>query len=84
MLFLLNLLFAEFAATSPVRVVDEGVERLIDPLPEDDGGGALIESHHAPSDKHVTGYLGRHSAYQIHFLPGLRMKRRIVQHFRPP
>ena len=42
----------------PVGVVHHRIEALVDPLPEHDGGGGLVEGHHAPRDGHVEGHLG--------------------------
>ena len=38
----------------PVCVVDDGVERLVCPLPEDDLRRRLVERHHEPRDRHVA------------------------------
>lgn len=41
------LLLADGRGSRTVRVVNNGVECLIEPLPEDDGGSAFVEGHHA-------------------------------------
>ena len=52
----------------PVGVVHHGIEALVHPLPEDDGGRGLVEGHHAAGDGHVEGDLGGHPAGEEHLL----------------
>ena len=52
----------------PVGVINHGIEALVDPLPEHDCRGGLVEGHHAARDGHVEGDLGRHPARQEHRL----------------
>lgn len=56
-----DLLVALLNIAAPVRVVDERVKGLIQPLPEDDRRGALVERDHSAGDKHVHGHLGGHA-----------------------
>jgi len=39
------------------RWLTKCIERLVDPLPEDDSGSCLVESHHTSCDHHVAWYL---------------------------
>ena len=52
-----ELLFTDRRIAGAVCVVDGGVEGLVDPLPEDDGGRGLVEGHHEAGDGHVHGHL---------------------------
>lgn len=74
-----QLFLADWRLAGPVGVVDQGVERLIDPLPEDDGRRRLVEGHHAPGDGHVHRDLGGHAAHEQHLLAGVRMECTVVQ-----
>lgn len=67
-----------------IRIVDQCVERLINPLPENDSRHRLVEHQHTAGDQHVHRHLRRHSSEDEHFLTRIRMVRRIVQIFRPP
>lgn len=45
-----NAIHANF---EPIGVVDQGIEALIEPLPEDDRWSGPVESHHAAGNNHV-------------------------------
>lgn len=73
-----QLLLADGWRTGAVRVVDHGIERLVEPLPEDDGGCRLVERHHASSDGHVHRHLSRHTTDEQHLFAGVRMECTVV------
>lgn len=62
-----ELVGCDWRSSGAVRVVDDCVERLVGPLPEDDSGSTSVESHHRSSDTHITWHLGRHATNQDHF-----------------
>lgn len=79
-----HLLFALLRTATPIRVINKGIERLIDPLPKNYSRHGFIECHHPPGDQHVAGDLGGHSADQVHFFARVRVEGGIVEDFRPP
>jgi hypothetical protein len=79
-----QLLVGEGGVAAPIRVIDDGVERLIQPLPEDHACGGLVEGHHAPSHDHVSGDLKRHPPQNEHLLAGVGVVGRVVEDFGAP
>jgi hypothetical protein len=79
-----DLFLGEGGVAAPVGVVDQSVEGLIEPLPEDHSRGGLVEGHHPSSYQHVHGHLRRHPPYHGHLLAGVRVESRVVESLGAP
>lgn len=77
-IILLYALVADRGRPRTVREIDQSIEALIQPLPEDNGRRRAIEGHHAAGDQHVHRNLGGHPADDHHLLARFRMERRVV------
>ena len=62
-----------------VGVVDEGVEGLIGPLPEDDGGRGSIEEEHGADQSCPARHLEGHPTHGVLQLPTVRVEGRLHQ-----
>ena len=63
----------------PIGVVDQGVEGLVEPLPEDDLGGGPVPLQHGPRDQHPARHLERHPTKHVLQLPGVRVECGLVE-----